>query len=100
MTGDAAPVSSPALMSAQAPSSRAASSVPPRRWEPWLVLLPVLAALAFHAGSLGHGFMGDDAFLILTNPQITTDRPLRELLLTDWFNRSATEAIGYYRPVV
>jgi tetratricopeptide (TPR) repeat protein len=44
--------------------------------------------------------MGDDSFLILTNPQITSDRPLRELLLTDWFNRSATEAIGYYRPVV
>lgn len=86
-------------MRAPVPASPPPSS-PGRRWERWLLLIPVLVALAFHAGSLGHGFMGDDPFLILTNPQITTGRPLRELLLTDWFNRSATEAIGYYRPVV
>lgn len=82
------------------PSAESGPSAARPRWERWLLLLPPILALAIHAGSLRHGFIGDDGFLILTNPQITRSTPLSELLLTDWFNRGGPEAIGYYRPVV
>lgn len=79
--------------------SPASPPAPTRRWG-WALLLPPLVALAVHAGNLRADFMGDDAFLILSNPQITRPGPLSKLLLTDWFNRNAREAIGYYRPLV
>ena len=67
----------------------------------WLLLVPFLVALVVHAPGLGHGFVGDDDILILNNTQITSPISLRELLLTDWFNRNQGEGgIGYYRPLI
>jgi hypothetical protein len=67
----------------------------------WLLLIPFLVALAIHSPGLGHGFVGDDDILILNNTQITSPISLRELLLTDWFNRNQGEGgIGYYRPLI
>ncbi len=65
----------------------------------WFVM-PALVALAIHLPSLHHGFVGDDAFLVLGNPQVTSPSTLREVLLTDWFDHGGQGGIGYYRPVV
>lgn len=80
--------------------SNVASPAVPRASR-WLLWVPFVVALALHAPGLGHGFVGDDEFLILTNSQITSPVPLRELLLSDWFNRGTDPSgIGYYRPVI
>ena len=63
------------------------------------LLVPVALAVAVHARSLGHGFMSDDAKLVLQNPQITEGAPLSALLGTDWFDTGSGDRIGYYRPV-
>lgn len=65
----------------------------------WFVA-PALVAFAIHLPSLRHGFVGDDAFLVLGNPQVTSPSSLREVLLTDWFDHGGRGGIGYYRPVV
>lgn len=64
------------------------------------LLVPVALAVAVHARSLGHGFMSDDAKLVLENPQITAGAPLGVLLGTDWFDTGHADRIGYYRPLV
>ena len=65
----------------------------------WFVA-PALVAVAIHLPSLRHGFVGDDTFLVLGNPQVTGSSSLREVLLTDWFDHGGQGGIGYYRPVV
>ena len=83
------------------PLSLQATSPGAGRASRWLLWVPFVVALALHGPGLGYGFVGDDEFLILSNTQITQSVPLRELLLTDWFNRGTDPSgIGYYRPVI
>lgn len=64
------------------------------------LLLPAALAILVHARSLGHGFIVDDATLVVGNPQITAPGRLVNVLATDWFDTGRGSRIGYYRPVV
>ena len=62
--------------------------------------VPVALALAVHLPSVRNGFMGDDFFLVLGNPQITEPGHLRAALTSDWFDTGRASFIGYWRPTL
>ncbi|MDF1562789.1 MAG: tetratricopeptide repeat protein [Deltaproteobacteria bacterium] len=65
----------------------------------WILLLPFAVGVAVYGFTLGHAFVFDDNLIVLGNPQITEGVTLRELFLSDWFDRSGVGGIGYYRPI-
>src|SRR5512137_2699141 len=70
-----------------------------------IVGLVVLAvAVATSASTLGNGFVGDDAYLVVDNPQLAADAPWSALFTGHW-GASAGGSFenemnaGYYRPI-
>jgi tetratricopeptide (TPR) repeat protein len=67
-----------------------------------LVVLAV--AVAASASTLGNGFVGDDDYLVVNNPQLAADAPWSELFSGHW-GASAGGSFenemnaGYYRPI-
>jgi Flp pilus assembly protein TadD len=63
--------------------------------------LVAVVAAAVYAGTLRHGFVWDDTFLILNNRYLRDWSELGPNLTGDFFRKSRDEAsIGYWRPVV
>lgn len=65
-----------------------------------VILLPALLGAAVHARGIGNGFLADDFFLILDNPQVSGASSWTRLLASDWFESGQRTGIGYWRPVV
>ena len=79
------------------------SETPPRK--AWIKrlwwILPVAAAVAVYANTLGADFVWDDFYLIMEDHTIKSFRYLNVLFTSDFFGHQEDDlAYGYYRPVV
>ena len=64
---------------------------------PWHLGLLLAAALLVYANCLGHGFVWDDQYLVVDNPQIKDWRRAASLFVSDLF--PPVMPSGYYRPL-